>query len=208
MRPRHEDFLPFARLRTTALGAALAALAVLACLVPVAPLAHARPRDPEPPAVLLLDTDPGPSGSLVLEKGRMRHAVGRDNGTLRISGVFDVRDQAVTFADRVLADGSSVQIADGGSFYADLALVGCRTLRRSIRCKSPDRGVQASFRATDVENVYKMILTAKKLSVAVTGSPQPRGPITVLFFDGAGVDRSDVLSDCESSGRHALRCKH
>ena len=58
------------------------------------------------------------------------------------------------------------------------------------------------------KTVEEPIGTVKKLSVAVTGSPQPRGPITVLFFDGAGVDRSDVLSDCESSGRHALRCKH
>lgn len=207
MRPRDEDSFTFARLRTTALGAAVAAFALLAGLVPIGPLAHARTRGPQPPAELLLDTDPGPSGALVLEKGRMRHAVGRDNGTLRISGTFDVRDQAATFADRVLADLASVRVTDGGAFDADLALVGCRTLRRSIRCKSPDRGVQASFRATDVTNVYKLTLSAKKLPPAVTGVPQPRGPITVAFFDGAGIDRSDVLSDCESSGRHALRCK-
>ncbi len=209
MHPRHEDSLAFARRRTKAARGALASLAMAACVVTaLSPGAQASPPGPPPPSDLLLDTDPGPSGSLVLEKGRMRHAVGRDNGTLRVSGLFDARDQAATFEDRVLADASSMQVRDGGSFVADLRFVGCATLRRSLRCKSPDRGVQVSFRATDQPNVYKLTVTAKKLSTAVTGVPQPKGPISAVFSDGAGNDRPGALSDCKKSGRHALRCKH
>lgn len=158
---------------------------------------------------LLIDTDPpGPTGSLTLEKGRMRHAIGRDNGSLRLAGVLDARDQAATLVDRVLANQTSLQVRDGGSFSADLRFVGCAKLRRGLRCKSPGRGVQVSFRATDLAHVYKVSVAAKKLPVAVTGAPQPRGPITGLFSDGSGIDRSGTLSDCEKSGSHALRCKH
>lgn len=170
--------------------------------------ATALAAETDVPGGVLLDTDPSPSGSLTLDKGRMRHAVGRDNGSLRISGILDARDQAATFSDRVLADQATMQVRDGGAFAADLRFVGCATLRRSLRCKSPDRGVQVSFRASDQPNVYKVTVTAKKLPPSVTGVPQPSGPITALLSDGAGTERPGTLSDCEKSGRHALRCKH
>lgn len=208
MRPRDEASPTIARLRGPAPRTALAALAVASGLVLLAPPVRAWPPGPQPPVELLLDTNPGGSGSLALEKGRMRHAVGRDNGTLRVSGVLDARDLAATFESRVLADASSMQVRDGGAFSAVLSFVGCTTLRRSMRCKSADRGVQVAFRATDQANVYKVTVTAKKLSSAVTGVPQPRGPITALFSDGGGNERPGTLSDCQKSGRHALRCKH
>ena len=78
------------------------------------------------------------------------------------------------------------------------------------------RGVNTSFvfecvrefRASDNPGVFRMNLTAKRLSAEITGAGQPRGPISVLFSDGGGVDRPGVLADCDSAGKHALRCKH
>jgi len=185
-----------------------AAVLALACSW-LAPDAHALQSERLPAVEILIDTDPpGPSGWLTLEKGRVRNAIGRDNGSLRMSGVFDVRDQAGTFADRVLGNASSMQIRDGGAFSANLRFVGCERRRRGIHCRSRDRTTRVSFRATDLANVFKMTVASRNLPSTVTGESQPRGPISAVFSDGSGNDRPDILSDCERSGRNAIRCKH
>ena len=169
-------------------------VATLACLSSSL-AAFASPPGPAslPPVEALVDTNtPGPD-PLTLEKARMRHAVGRANGSLRIAGMIDTRDQGATFEQRLLAD---------------LALTGCGRLRRGFRCRSEDKSVVCQFRASDNPGVFRMNLTAKRLSAEITGAGQPRGPISVLFSDGGGVDRPGVLADCDSAGKHALRCKH
>ena len=184
-------------------------VATLACLSSSL-AAFASPPGPAslPPVEALVDTNtPGPD-PLTLEKARMRHAVGRANGSLRIAGMIDTRDQGATFEQRLLAGLASAHVHDGGSFAADLALTGCGRLRRGFRCRSEDKSVVCQFRASDNPGVVRMNRTAKRLSAEITGAGQPRGPISVLFSDGGGVDRPGVLADCDSAGKHALRCKH
>jgi hypothetical protein len=148
--------------------------------------------------------------TLVLSIAKLRY----DRSTLRDTGAALVRflvDDTSTqggFEAGLLAGSASFTIDDGGVFGGTFPLTNCRIKSSGrISCKSDDRTIKAKVQPKPLGPfLYIMRLSLRRLGEATTGSVQPVGPVSVILHQ-PGIDRPDVISDCDQKGDARLVCR-
>ena len=148
--------------------------------------------------------------TLVLSIAQLRYdnSANRSSGSLKVRALVDDNGTAGQLQVGLLAGTVAVTVSDAGQFNVLLPLTGCKlTPSESVRCRSADGRIRASFIATaQGPYVYNMRVLARRLPETATGSSLPVGPVGVVLHQPGG-DRPDQISACSPTSEFTLFCR-
>jgi hypothetical protein len=147
--------------------------------------------------------------ALVLSVARLRAA--RDtaaNGQLTVRAFLNDNDSAGTFATSALSTGVLVSVRDASGFFnVTWTFPPCQQIADGrIMCRSADRNRRATFQPTaQGPFLYRVRISAKRLSPFETNDVAPTDPVTVTLRHGV-IDRADGIGSCHPLHATGLVC--